>query len=224
VTIAGRLGWVALGFVAGAIVGAWSVLTFMPQTIATAVFQAVAPPAPEPQSAGSDAAAPIVAASEAAAAPAAGQPLTAEERAAVDSTRQALDRNQIPPAFNEMLGRLMMQDRDFEAQKRDEDWAKAQEEKLRRLLERSPGLLPPGGTVARIDCRTTMCLLHVAGVTRQTDRLAIDQMSRGTKELFESLKYGVSSSVQQAPDRGTDDYFYILRPDVHLVPDAGGRP
>lgn len=128
----------------------------------------------------------------------------------------------LSPELNELLGRLLAQDRDFETQKREDSWATPHESKLRQLLDNSSAL-PAGGSLTQVDCRSTMCRVVVAGVPRTRERWDKRDVSNPIEELLKSLRYGVSVTISSPPNVAVDEYIFIVRPEVMVVQNPGER-
>lgn len=121
--------------------------------------------------------------------------------------------NPLPPEIAELVGRLMSQDRDHEAQKRDAAWADIEEGKIRALIAGSPTLLPPGATIGEIDCRTTTCRVLLSRMPDE-GKVGVTSRVQDVGALFGSLDYGVWMSSAGVSAPGTADWHLYLRPGI----------
>lgn len=126
----------------------------------------------------------------------------------------------LPPEIAELVGRLMSQDRDHEAQKRDAAWAGTEEGKIRALIAGSPTLLPPGATIGEIDCRTTTCRVLLSRMPDE-GKPGVTSQVQDVGTLFGSLDYGVWMTSAGVSAPGTTDWYIYLRPGISKSAEPG---
>lgn len=120
----------------------------------------------------------------------------------------------LDPRLEEMLGRLIALDADFDAQARNEQWAGEQERRIRRLFEGALASLAPQGVLAEVDCRTTMCRVRFDGMPWSGDVTQRNPQLQAIGELFASQRYGVQTSVRGERGAGVASFLFVVRPDI----------
>lgn len=159
-----------------------------------------------------------------ASAPAAAPPPAAAAPVASDASPSAAARNAkpLPPEIAELVGRLMSQDRDHEAQKRDEAWASLEERRIHEVLASNRAMLPAGAAIGEVDCRTTTCRVSVVHVP-DGGATGMPTEVKDLTTLFGSLDYGVSMTSAGASAPGTSDWHLFLRPGISKSAEPGAQ-
>lgn len=212
-----QFGFLAVAFIAGFFAGAWWTTRQIEAALSTtfAVAAQGAQDAQGTRSVGSDA--PAARTGTAAAASA-----TTPSNAApdVESPKPSKPLKNLPPELAELIGRLQAAPREFEAQKRDDSWAPAQEARLRQLFESSRALLPTGARLVEVDCRTTMCAMAIEDAPAEAGPNGhFAKRFSAFSDLLLAQRYGVD--LVQGPDPRyageTVRTNFLVHPDIQFV-------
>lgn len=147
-------------------------------------------------------------------------PTVAASTSSGDAPTRAQPVKHMPPEIAEFIGRLKATSRDFEAQKRDDAWAGAQEARLRQYFEAARAALPPGARLVEVDCRTTMCALSIEDFPENAspDSRTFQRFSP-FNDLLQSNRYGIDliESPGAQVGGGATLTRLVVRPDVQFV-------